>query len=354
MLRHPTLVAVLMSLAAATASAQATFVEKASMTGPASKIDMDLVGPAGEGSAAPPVPVTIGQINAAGTNGGGTLTSITPYDNGAQRGAATYNVITQWGRGLGATTSSPAGQLIVLDPGGATVPTGAQQYASASYRLQFDHKASEFGLQIGDFGGERTLLTIGFYDEGSRVLTATSSAFTSSTKFFGLQNACFDRLDLQLEIRAASWVITELWVPAAVGQAIDPLGVAGCLGSSGQRPTQAPAQPFPVSCSPYTVDLTGAPPSTGAILQVGIPGPYAPFDLGALQGLAGCSVKIPLLPPPAAIPLSTTSAGTSSLTLPIPSGIAGASFATEWWVVDAALGLPIPVTTSNLLEHRVQ
>ena len=329
------------------------------MACPATQIDIDTVGPA---VAAPPVQVTVNDLNNAGAPTTALLADFRHILNPSTTTGG-YNTNTAGGRGLGCSTSSPTSTnqiLVVLDPFNPPTVTATTSYLGANYQMDFLEPHTEFGFGIGDYVGP---MRIQFFDQNVAVLTATTSTFSSATKFFRLSGACFDRVIIEPDNNpAGNFVITEIWTQQLVGGVTTPFttGPPPCLGSNGLPIIQAPsgATPFPRSCRTYNIQITGALPNSGAAFNIGT-NAYSPpgFPLSLISGPPACFVKIPLAPvAPFGFPFAFNAAGNANIPLAIPPGFCGGPFSTEAWVVDTGFfgTFAVAATTSNLLEHTIQ
>lgn len=311
--------------AASSLSAQTKVVEIPQMTVPHSVIDMDKVGPAG--------PVTIGQVNRAGSGKGGSLAELLFTPSTAAQGV--YNTNATLGRALARTTGGGC-DLILVDPSGA--------FGAFNARIELAVPSLEFGIAIADWV---STMILDFYLAGNPMLTGftTSTYGSAATKYFQMSNGLFDRVDVRASTTGGNWCIPEIVTQVPV-EYYTPFG-KGCPGTDG---------------TPRLAPLSGIEPRAGALFQAAIGGmPLAggvvfaalgtsetaytplslPFDLGPV-GAAGCRIwcAYTLLTP---LPNIGGSA-TYNFFIPASPALVGARFYNQVLVPDAkanALGLTV-------------
>jgi len=258
-----------------------TITEIASMSVPHSVVDMDTVGGAG--------PITLAQINAAGTNGGAGIAGITLLPSAAPQGV--YN--TNPGRGRALARDLTGSGLILVDP-----PSGA--FGAFDARIDLSVPSMEIGMSIGDWNGPMVQT---YYRNGVVVATHTTSSYsaTSQLKYFAMVGGTFDRIDLRASTTAGNWVVPDLVVQRA-GTRAPALGVWMSASGSGAARTTTIGLPVTGGPSGGAYALFASPRFT-------TPLPLPPYGFLHLQ-LAGLTQL-------GAFPLDA--GGSGNLTLPFLS-----------------------------------
>jgi hypothetical protein len=135
---------------------------------------------------------------------------------------------------------------------------------------------------------------------------------------------------------------------------------AGCVGSNGTVPTHSitwPAgQQGPQQGAVTNYRLTGARPSTGVALNVGLSnrsfnGLRLPLDLGII-GVTGCSLYHDII---SSQSLATDTRGGCSfpITWPADPAAIGRPIYSSYTIIDPGVRRPLPLTLSNALELRI-
>ncbi len=350
------------------ATAQGTASEIPAMTCPSTEIDMDNVAPAGP-CFARNCPVTVAQINAAGSNGPGLLSSITCTRNPSTT-TGTYEVFSSNGRALKCattTSTSTLGTFLIDPPSPPGTPTST--FLGVDYCLSFQFNHTQFGLEVGNWFGP---LDFEFFDgpdcTGNMVArftsTASSTFFSTAPLFFQVTGDCFKSVavrapDIQ---RSANFVITEIWTEReGTGNITDPTTAANtCIGSNGMAPTltavAVTATPqIPEKCERIQFVVANGIPGSPAQIVVNGPGPLAPVSLGVIGGDPQCFVKIPLAPAPVFLaPVNLDGQGSFTFGTTLGARLCGVTFNVEYWLADFGKPQPIKATTTNQLSITVQ
>ena len=278
------------------------FAEVTSLQNATSVIDFDQL-PAG--------PLTLAQINAAGTNGGAGLRRLDLLPEGAAPG--TYDTNTAEGRALALDPSGSG--LIAVDVAGA--------YGSFEIDIELPGPSTEFGFVMADFDGPAQLIVF----DGNQEITGTtttpflSGALRKSFRFFpGGGFTTFDRVAILLPGRGGNFTLPLLEIEQPSGAFS--FG-EGCTGNLTLAPLTLGTGASTVTSPGGSVEFIGsnlAPSATGFLLFAGgddellqftIP---LPLDLGPF-GATGCS----LLTSSEASVVAPVAGGTGSFTLPIPN-----------------------------------
>jgi hypothetical protein len=166
-------------------------VEIPSMTVASSQIDMDSL---------PVGPVTVADLNAAGTPGPAALSSVTLPDK-PTAAAGIYDTNPGFGNAL----ARLLGSVEIIAPSGA--------FDATTYDFTFSSPQTEFGVEVGDWNGP---LIITLFSGGAQLaeITTTSVSATASRKFVALRGTectTFDRATVDVSTTAGNFVVTEIW-----------------------------------------------------------------------------------------------------------------------------------------------
>lgn len=179
---------------------------------------------------------------------------------------------------------------------------------------------------------------------------ASPGARQSSEMVFDPQRQC---VVLHGGITAAPASGTDTWGFAQFAQFVT-LG-PGCPGSNG-TPTMTAPSGGPVLGEPFTVRVTNLPlPALPPIWLVGF-APLQPAVPLGLLGLPGCSLYVagPLIQPTTMRSTVNVAEGTGTLpALPQTNALLGASFFSQFAVIDSLVNPPLNLTLSNGAQHVI-
>jgi hypothetical protein len=284
-----------------------------------------------------PGPTTVAAINAAGTNGGATISNVLLTPSTAAVGV--YNTNSGQGRALGML----AGQLELIDPNGTFDAFNAQ--------IDLGGASTEFGIGIGDWV---STMILDFYLGGALVVSHTTASYSGANlvQYFQMVGGTFDRVDVRASTTAGNWVITELWIEGAGGGVGSPYCVS-VSNSTGVGATLGATGSATVASNDLTLEAASLPTNAfGFFITSRTQGMVS--QPGGSQGILCLGGSIGRYVGPGQIKNSGAT-GSFSLQLnltamPQPGGAVGAAPGDTWnfqaWYRDAVGGLP----TSNFTE----
>lgn len=210
------------------------------LTVPHSFIDMDRL-PVGATSVA--------AINAAGTLGGATLARLDLLPTNGNSG---FYELQTCGFGLAAAPGSGGTQPRIINGYGAAL------YDSFRASLTFATPCTEFGLMMGDWGGQAKL---DFYFGGTlltRYLTSTQLQCTP--QFYAMTGGVFDRVEISVPPTDGNFVLLELYVEKA-GIVEPVLAVTHAVAGSAAQLTVSDATPGGLVRAAYSLNGGGPTPT---------------------------------------------------------------------------------------------